>query len=279
LRVVSWNVALAEQARILVAEDDPELNRLVVTWLKRASLEVDSVFDGEEAIRAIKEHRYSAILLDVMMPRVNGFDVINYINEHQPKVMNKVIIMTAGGEEIWEKVRGHAVYKLMTKPFDLRELLQSALECAQKRAGAQLSFSRDRQAEDRRPYRVLVVDDDAERYALSRRFASNFDVDLATDGNKAIEKLKVADYDVVLLDLGISDVDGLAVIGYLREHQKHVLDNVVLVTVPPNKLRHVVDLNIGGVIPRPIDADELASYIKAHLLRTASNDYEPGAAG
>jgi hypothetical protein len=41
----------------------------------------------------------------------------------------------------------------------------------------------------------------------------------------------------------------------------------------------VVDLNIGGVIPRPIDADELASYIKAHLLRTASNDYEPGAAG
>jgi DNA-binding response OmpR family regulator len=261
---------VSEKSRVLLAEDDPELNRLIVTWLKRANLEVDSVFDGGSAIEAIKTKRYSAILLDVMMPRVNGIDVIEYINEHQPKLMSKVIVMTAGGEEVLDRVKGHAIYKLVTKPFDLRDLLDSALECARIRAGAQLSFSRSESDDPDKTKKVLIVDDDeASRAMMSRGFSSSFSIDMAADGSEAIEKLKMTDYDVVLLDLRMPGVDGLAVIGYLREHQKHVLDNVVLVTITPNDVADVRDL-VGGVINKPFQPEEIANFVRAHVLRMGS---------
>lgn len=261
---------LESGARILVAEDDAELNRLVATWLRRANLEVDTAFDGEEAIEAIKSTRYAVILLDIMMPRVNGVAVIDYITEHQPKLLSRVIVTTAGGEEITDKISGRAIYRLITKPFDLRHLLDSARECAQQQAGAQLSFSRDIRSDGERTH-VLIVNADAKaRDKMSKSFSGNFNVDIARNGKEAIEKLKLSDYDVVLLDLGVPGVDGLGVIGYLREHQKHVLDNVVLVRIPPEELDQVADVKVGGVIPRPVDAEELASYVKAHLLRTGT---------
>lgn len=253
--------------RILVAEDDAQLNRLVVTWLKRADLEVDSVFDGEQAIEAMKARDYAVILLDMMMPRVTGFDVIEYAAEHQPKLLENIIVMTAAGESVSERIKGHAVYRMIAKPFDLRELLDCALDCAKTRSTAQISFNRSASAEVNVAHRALVVDDDeATRYLLARPFVGKFEIEYASNGYEAIEALKKKDFDVVLLDLKMPGIDGLGVIRYLEEHQRHVLEKVVLVTIAPEDVSRA-GVSVGGVMPKPVDGEELASYVNAHILR------------
>lgn len=248
---------------VLVAEDDAQLNRLVVTWLKRADLDVDSVTDGAEAIEAIKKKNYSVILLDMMMPRVTGFDVIEYAARHQPKLLDNIIVMTAAGESVSERIKGHAVYRLISKPFDLRELLDCALECARTRSEAQVSFNREEDGVA--GGRALIVDsDETSRRALALPLDGKFEIDYADDAFTAIEALKRHDYDVILLDLALPGIDGLGVIRYLEEHQPHILDRVVLVTIAPGAVN---DMRVGAVIPRPESEEELSSYINAHLVR------------
>ena len=252
-------------ARILVAEDDSALNSLVVSWLRRAHLEVDSVTDGEAAVRQIQNVEYSAILLDVMMPQLTGLDVIEYVKEHQPKLLQRIIVMTAGGESVTDKVRSSAVYKLVEKPFDLRELLDHAMACITTKSGAQVTFSRHTPETASAPRALIVDDDEASRYLMERPLKHDFVIDVAATGAEAIEQLKTTDYDLVLLDLKMPGIDGLGVLRYVEAHQRYILDRVVLVTVTPEA---VAGTRVGGVIPKPIDGDELASYVKTHLLRT-----------
>jgi CheY-like chemotaxis protein len=262
---------LSEPLRILVAEDDVELNRLIVTWLKRsADVVVDAVFDGEQAIEKLKETKYSAILLDMMMPRVTGFDVVEYVTQHQPKLLKRIVVVTAGGSSIIDRLQSNAIYQLIEKPFDLRELLRVALECAQRGNTAEVTFSRAGAGSDGKPYEVLVVDDDeASRYLMTRSLVGDFATDYAGDGREAIEKLKLKDYDVVLLDLRMPGVDGFAVIHYLQEHQRHTLERVVVVTVSPEE---APDARIAGVIPKPVDPQQLTHLIYSHLLRLPVTD-------
>ena len=66
-----------KETRVLVADDDQSIRQLLCTIVRRERLEVDCVSDGQEAIDHLREHDYSVILLDLMMPRVDGFAVID----------------------------------------------------------------------------------------------------------------------------------------------------------------------------------------------------------
>jgi DNA-binding response OmpR family regulator len=116
--------------KILVAEDDTALNALVVAWLRKGGLEPESVFDGEAAIDRLRANDYAAILLDIMMPRATGFDVIEFVQRERPQMLERIVVMTAGGESITSRLRSDTVYRLIEKPFDLREVLNTARECA-----------------------------------------------------------------------------------------------------------------------------------------------------
>jgi DNA-binding response OmpR family regulator len=236
--------------RVLVAEDDAQLNRLVVTWLRRANIEVDSVFDGEDAIAALKEKEYSAVLLDVMMPRVTGIEVIDYVATHVPKLLSNIVVMTAGGEGVVERVKQHPIRHIFAKPFDLREILEAALDCASLRRG-------DTSAESRG--RLLIVDDEHEwRDIVSKPLLQRFDIEFVRDGHSAIEWLKREDFDAVMLDLHTPDLEGAAVIEYIEEHQKHLLARVVVVTISADE---VEGLPVAGVLEKPFAGDALRKLL------------------
>ena len=79
--------------KILLVEDEIDLNNIVTKYLKKNGYNVDSVFDGEEALNYLEYGEYDLIILDVMMPKLNGFEVIK-------KLRNKgnhtsVLILTA----------------------------------------------------------------------------------------------------------------------------------------------------------------------------------------
>ena len=79
--------------KLLIAEDEKSLNKTTAERLTRSGYTVDSCFDGEDALYYIENTQYDGIILDVMMPKINGFEVLRIIREK--KILTPVLMLTA----------------------------------------------------------------------------------------------------------------------------------------------------------------------------------------
>ena len=120
---------VAGKRRALVVDDDPSIRILVTRILTRNGFIVESARDGAEAIEMVLQHDYKVITLDLMMPRIDGFAVVKYIAEHRPELLANVIVVTAYGPNVLEKVCPPVV-RVIEKPFELNALLAEAKACA-----------------------------------------------------------------------------------------------------------------------------------------------------
>jgi DNA-binding response OmpR family regulator len=112
---------VTERQRVLVADDDPLIQRLVRTHLDRAGFRVLSAADGEEALDVAVAEQPDLIVLDLMLPKLDGFEVCKRIREFS---LVPVVMLTARGEQV-DKLRGFEVGAddYLTKPFAPPELL------------------------------------------------------------------------------------------------------------------------------------------------------------
>src|SRR5437773_6189582 len=90
--------------RALVVDDDASIRILVSRILGRHRYAVDAVKDGAEAIEKLLQRNYAVVVLDLMMPRIDGAGVVKYLVEHQPQTVQRVIVMTAFGEKAMQMV-------------------------------------------------------------------------------------------------------------------------------------------------------------------------------
>src|SRR5215468_5640022 len=111
----------AKKTTILTADDDPQLLRLVARNLELEDYDVLTASDGELALEQIEQHVPDLVLLDVMMPRMDGFTVCQRVREFSAV---PIIIVTARGQD-QDKVRGLdlGADDYLTKPFSVEELL------------------------------------------------------------------------------------------------------------------------------------------------------------
>lgn len=111
----------AKKTTILTADDDPQLLRLVARNLQLEDYEVLTASDGKQALEQIESHMPDLVLLDVMMPRMDGFTVCQRVREFSAL---PIIIVTARGQD-QDKVRGLdlGADDYLTKPFSVEELL------------------------------------------------------------------------------------------------------------------------------------------------------------
>ena len=119
--------------RLLLAEDERDLNRLITKKLTSAGYSVDSFFDGEEAIHVLSYTDYDGVILDIMMPKADGFAVLRALRERGKTT--PVLFLTAR-DAIADRVRGldSSANDYLVKPFAFEELL------ARIRAMTRLSF-------------------------------------------------------------------------------------------------------------------------------------------
>ena len=96
---------------------------MVQRVLRREAFEVDCARDGFEAIEKISKNDYSTILLDLMMPRVDGVGVLRYLENSDPALAPSVILMTAAADSATEAAQAGPVVALLRKPFDISELV------------------------------------------------------------------------------------------------------------------------------------------------------------
>lgn len=121
--------------RILVVEDVVDMNRLIVKTLKKEGYSVDGCYDGEEAMDYLFGAEYDGILLDVMLPKVDGYEVLRRIRE---KGMNTPVLMLTARDAIPDRVKGLdlGADDYLVKPFDFAELLARIRAMTRKRAGS-----------------------------------------------------------------------------------------------------------------------------------------------
>ena len=112
-----------DSKKVLIVDDDEGIRVMVETVLRREQFEVDTARDGFEAIEKLANNDYGTILLDLMMPRVDGLDVLRFLQEKRPDLEAAVIVMTADSPRAAEAARLRNASRFLTKPFDLGDLL------------------------------------------------------------------------------------------------------------------------------------------------------------
>ena len=112
-----------ETATILVAEDDPESMGVVTYGLERAGYRIVRAFDGEQALRLAHEKSPDLAILDVMMPKVNGYEVTKRMRDHDATRHTPILLLTArAGERDVSYGYDVGADEYMKKPFSPKEL-------------------------------------------------------------------------------------------------------------------------------------------------------------
>jgi CheY-like chemotaxis protein len=121
------------QQRVLVVDDD-QLNRILLEAILRdAGFAVDLAAGGTEAIDKLKKEDFAAILLDMLMPAVDGFDVIQFLIRTNPATLERVIVVSALDDRFVANFDPTLVYAFVKKPFDRHDLVEIVRRCVTRR--------------------------------------------------------------------------------------------------------------------------------------------------
>ena len=124
--------------RLLVAEDEKDMNRLITRALEKEGYGVDSCFDGEEAMDYLESAEYDGVILDIMMPKMDGHQVLKKLRARESNL--PVLFLTAR-DSIADRVAGLdlGADDYLIKPFDFDELLARVRAMMRKRSGHKTS--------------------------------------------------------------------------------------------------------------------------------------------
>ncbi|MFL6246466.1 MAG: two-component system response regulator [Vicinamibacterales bacterium] len=121
-----------QHQRVLVADDDPVVRNILVQALRRKSLIIDEAADGREAIDLLREHAYCVVLLDILMPNVNGFGVLDAIDAESLDA--PVVLVVSGAERnVLDCLDSQRIHGIVRKPFDPLEVAAVVAACVEIR--------------------------------------------------------------------------------------------------------------------------------------------------
>ena len=116
--------------KILVIDDDLAIRVLLQAVLRRMRFDVELAEDGEVGLKKLRGNgTFDLILLDLMMPKVNGYEFIEKVLNEYPDVRPHIIVFTAAGKRGVEKIPANAVCNAILKPFDLEKFIEMITDC------------------------------------------------------------------------------------------------------------------------------------------------------
>ncbi len=115
--------------RVLIVDDDATIRELLGSVLRRRDLTVDVAGDGKEALDLLREHSYSVVLLDLLMPNVDGFGVIDNIGSAISAPV--VLVITGADRALIRQLDPQKIHGVVNKPFDAEDLATLVVACAE----------------------------------------------------------------------------------------------------------------------------------------------------
>lgn len=110
-------------------DDEHEIRRVLVSALQRKNLFIDEAGDGHDAISLLRENKYAVVLLDLMMPGIDGFGVLEAIDHDvNPPV---VLVVSGAGRRVLDRLDSTKIHGVVKKPFDPIEIAEVVAACAE----------------------------------------------------------------------------------------------------------------------------------------------------
>lgn len=269
--------------RVLVVDDVIQNVKLLEAKLNSEYFDVLTAMNGEEALKVIDEEHPDIVLLDVMMPGMDGFEVCRRIksnikSSHIPVIMvtaldqlkDRVAGLEAGADDfltkpvldlpLFARVRSLARLKVLMDELRIRETTSQDFGVS---IGSNLSS--DINLSDAK---VLLIEDYArvaERIGRYLEQLATVDVDDAASGEISTSNLE--DYDLFIVSLGLNDVDGLRICSQIRssEHTRRAPILVLVDEGDTEKLVKAMELGATDYITRPIDKNELLARTRSQI--------------
>lgn len=124
-------MSAAPAVRVLIVEDDEAIRSLLTIALRREHFEVHTASDGAEALRLVHAFEYAVIVLDLMLPRVNGFEFLERFHASPSRTPSVVIIViTAYDDSVVRMIQPEHAHVIVRKPFDIHHLVDMISEVA-----------------------------------------------------------------------------------------------------------------------------------------------------
>jgi DNA-binding response OmpR family regulator len=210
--------------KILIIEDEKILADVLEAKLKKEGYQVEVAYDGELGYEKIINWTPNLILLDIVMPKMNGYEVLEKMNREGKKI--PVIIISNSGQpvEIEKTTKLGAVDHLIKTQFDTGEVIvkiRNYLSGTKPDSAVKYIAKEETQKTGEGKYKIMLVEDDNFlRSICSQKLRKEgFDVIEAMDGVQALKEMEKINPDVILLDLVMPSMDGFEVLTKIRNHQ------------------------------------------------------------
>lgn len=277
-------------ARVLVVDDIPANIKLLEAKLTAEYYDVLVAKNGLEALEVVKQNPPDIILLDVMMPELDGFETCQRLKA-DPEVSHIPVVMVTALSEAEDRVKGLKVGAddFLTKPINdvalfarIRSLVRLKMMMDELRlrdqTGGQLgamSLEEHEQINTDNAH-ILVVDDDV---AQSQRLSSKLSeidckVEIEKDPNVAIEKANNEPFDLIIVSTQLLDADGLRLCSHLRSNEK-IRHTPLLILVEEEDTKLLVkglDMGVNDYLVMPVDMNELIARVGTQVRRKRYQD-------
>jgi len=280
------NDFLSRDAReLLVVEDDDVQRMSLVELIGNGDVRTTAVGTGEEALSRLKEKRFDCMVLDLKLPDMSGFDLIEQLQSDGDNGSDLPIIVYTG-KELTRKEEMHlrrVATSVIIKEADSPERLLAETALFLHRVEANLPEPKRRMLEQlnrRDPIladrKVLIVDDDVRNiFALTSALESyNMKVVHAENGQKGIELLKATPgVEAVLMDIMMPEMNGYEAIGAIRAMDKYQNLPIIALTAKAMKADrdHCLEVGASDYISKPLDIDQLLSLLRVWLSSEDEN--------
>jgi len=242
--------------RILVVDDEPDISRLIQLYLEKEGYYVIRAFDGEEALKMAKKERPDLITLDIMMGKIDGFEVLQKLKSDSNTASIPVIVLSV----ILDEKRGYSLgaADYLPKSVNREKLVESVNRLI------------ERTSEPEKKKRVLIADDDKDivGFLEINLKKAGLEVVKAYDGAEAIDMLKKEKPDLLLLDLRMPKMDGYEVIKVMKKNKKMCEIPIIIMTAYDFDHGKTEILNLAtSKVSKPFSMRMLTSRINETLIQ------------
>ncbi len=238
--------------RILVIDDEADIREIVRFYLIEEGYNVLEASNGQEGILKAQQEKPDAILLDIMMPGINGFEVAKHLKD-DPNTRNiPIIILSVLAQDSQFR---HGILDYISKPFRQEDIVNVIKNIFKKIDG------------DAAKKNVLIVDDDPDIVDVITLCLKDNDIapDKAYNGKEALEKTAVKKFDLILLDLNMPGMNGFEVIKKLKTDEKTCNIPIVVLTgtyISDADKHNGLTLGVSKYLTKPFSANDLVEEIK-----------------
>ncbi|ESX89280.1 MULTISPECIES: PleD family two-component system response regulator [unclassified Mesorhizobium] len=277
-------------ARILVVDDIPANVKLLEVRLLAEYFEVLTASNGPDAIETCENGKVDVVLLDVMMPGMDGFEVCKRLKSDPATAHIPVVMVTALGH-VADRVRGleAGADDFLTKPVNDLQLmtrvkslvrLKSLTDELRLRAsttrniGIEALLSRSFASEDATPKVLLIDERKSSVERIQKMLRGSAELDIATDPHAGFFQAAEAPYECVLISTGFADFDPLRLCSQFRSLDRTRFLPIILIADGGEEGRIIrgLELGINDYLMRPIDQQELTARLRTQVRRKRYND-------